>query len=127
MGTIYLFAAVFGGVLVAMGSVAWAQWLDHRRRMKALDVIKAALERGMEAPAPVYAELSKDAAKRPPWSEVIIFTALGVAFWVAYFRIGGDSADRYAVIATAFTVTALGCLVVALLPRGAGKARDDAP
>jgi len=117
---------VFAAVLFGTGAVAWGQWLDHRRRMLALEVIKAAIEREKEPPAQVYAELTKSPAARAPWSEVVIFTALSVGFWVAYFHIGGESALRYLVVAATFTVTALGCLILAIIHPGGAK-RTDAP
>lgn len=126
MGEIYLGVVVFGAVMLATAAVGWSQWLDHRRRMKALDVIKTALERGAEPPALVYAELTKSGAARPPWAEVVIFTALAVSFWVAYWQIGGDEAKRFMIIATAFSVTAVGCLVLALLGVRGPKSPDDA-
>ncbi|MBI1186230.1 MAG: hypothetical protein GC206_02690 [Alphaproteobacteria bacterium] len=125
MSEIYLGVVVFGAVMLAAAAMGWSQWLDHRRRMKALDVIKAALERGAEPPALVYAELTRGRAAKPPWSEVIVFTALAVSFWVAYWRIGGDDAVRFMVVATAFTVTAIGCLVVALMGARGTRPTDD--
>lgn len=117
-------AAVFGAVAIATAAIGWNQWLEHQRRMKALEVIKVALERDKEAPEAVYQELAKAGAAKPPWSEVVAFSALSAGFWIAYARAdNGDDRTRFLVVAATFAITALGCLVLAL--KRPAKRSDD--
>ena len=58
-----------------------------------MDVIKAALEAGKEPPAIVYEQIAKDGQTKAPWSEVVVFTALGFGFWIAYAQRGARRQD----------------------------------
>ncbi len=116
---------IFGAVAISMLGAGWAQWLEHKRRSQAMDVIKAALEAGKEPPPIVYQQINKSNSSKPPWSEVVIFTALGFGFWIAFANAEGDSKTAFMVVASTMTVTALGCLALAIMRPGSGK-NDDA-
>jgi ABC-type transport system involved in cytochrome c biogenesis permease subunit len=119
---------IFAAVAAGMGAQAWVSWLEHQRRNKALDVIKAAIEAGREAPPQVYEQLETaargEAAK--PWSEVVVFAALAVGFWLA-FALAPESDNRTAffVIAVAMSVTSVGALAIALFRSRPPSGRDD--
>ena len=51
-------ALIFAAVAIAMAAQAWASWLEHKQRMRALDVIKAAVDAGKEPPPALYENLS---------------------------------------------------------------------
>jgi hypothetical protein len=121
-GTVALF--IFGAVALAMIGQGWMSMLEHQRRKQAMDIIKAAMEAGKEAPPIVYEQLAK-AETKAPWSEVVIFTALGFGFWIAYSQAPPDEQLPYLVIAATMTVTALGCLGLALMRPGRSSAPDD--
>ena len=109
-----------------MIGAGWAQWLEHKRRSQAMDVIKAALEAGKEPPAIVYEQISKASQSKPPWGEVVVFSALGFGFWIAFSQADGDSRTAFLVVASTMTVTALGCLALAIMRPGGGGKDDDA-
>ncbi|MEZ5961553.1 MAG: hypothetical protein R3C30_14185 [Hyphomonadaceae bacterium] len=116
---------IFGAIAVSMLGAGWSQWLEHKRRSQAMDVIKAALEAGKEPPAVVYEQLNKSNQNKPPWSEVVVFSALGFGFWIAFANADGDNRTAFLVVASTMTVTALGCLALAIMRPGVGK-DDDA-
>lgn len=113
-------------VCVGMAGQAWVSWLDHKRRSQAMDVIKAAIEAGREPPPQLYAQLEKAdvLGNKRPWSEVVLFGALGVGFWIAYANAESDKSVAYLVIAATMTATSLGCLALALFRPGQSR-RDD--
>jgi hypothetical protein len=114
---------VFGAIVLGVLGQGWASLLEHQRRRQTLDVIKAALQAGREPPPELYALLRKDTALRQPWGEVLVFGALSVGFWLAFAF--GDEGRRTAflVIAATMSVTALGCLALAMFKPG--RPRDD--
>lgn len=116
---------IFGAISVGMAGAGWAQWLEHKQRSQAMDIIKAALDAGKEPPPVVYEQISKAGRSKPPWSEVVIFTALGFGFWIAYSQAAGDEKTPYLVIAATMTVTALGCLALAIMRPDRGDDKDD--
>lgn len=115
---------IFGAVAVGMLGAGWSQWLEHKRRSQAMDVIKAALEAGKEPPAIVYEQIAQAGKSKPPWSEVVVFSALGFGFWIAYANANPDDKTAYLVIAATMTVTALGCLALAIMRPG-DRGQDD--
>ncbi|MDZ4691365.1 hypothetical protein [Terricaulis sp.] len=118
---------IFGAVAISMLGAGWSQWLEHKRRAQAMDIIKAALEAGREPPPILYEQLGKTNTSKPPWSEFVVFTALGFGFWIAYATADPDRQTAFLVIASTMTVTALGCLALALMnPGGGSKDSDDA-
>ncbi len=120
-------AFIFGAVSVAMVGAAWAQWLEHKRRSQAMDVIKAAIEAGREPPAIVYEQIKKAGQTKPPWGEVVVFSGLGFGFWVAYANAAPDDKVQFLVVAATMTATALGCLALAITrPDGGGKDDESA-
>lgn len=120
-------AFIFGAVAVAMIGAAWAQWLEHQRRSQAMDVIKAAIEAGREPPAIVYEQIKKAGQTKPPWGEVVVFSGLGFGFWTAYANAAPDDKIQFLVVAATMTVTALGCLALAIMrPDGGGKDDESA-
>jgi len=117
---------IFAAITVSMIGAGWAQWLEHKRRTQAMDVIKAALEAGKEPPAIVYEQINKAGQSKPPWSEVVIFSALGFGFWIAFANADADSRTAFLVVASTMTVTALGCLALAIMRPGGGKDDESA-
>src|SRR5690606_16272442 len=117
---------IFGAVTVSMLGAGWSQWLEHQRRSQAMDVIKAALEAGKEPPAIVYDQINKANQTKPPWGEVVVFSALGFGFWIAFANADGEDKTAFMVIAATMTVTALGCLALAIMRPGSGGKNDDA-
>ncbi|PZO48261.1 MAG: hypothetical protein DCF16_16555 [Alphaproteobacteria bacterium] len=117
-------AFIFGAVTVAMLGAAWAQYLEHERRKQAMDVIKTALEAGKEAPPIIYEQLSKANQSKPPWSEVVVFSALGFGFWIAFANAEAEQRTAFLVVASTMTVTALGCLALAIMRPGE-RGKDD--
>lgn len=115
---------IFGAVAVTMIGAGWAQLLEHNRRKQAMEVIKAAMEAGREPPQIVYDQLKAANTQKPPWSEVVVFTALGFGFWIAFANADGDNRTAFLVVAATMTVTAIGCLALAIMRPG-GK-DDDA-
>lgn len=119
---------IFGAVTVGMVGAGWAQWLEHKRRSQAMDVIKAALDAGKDPPAIVYEQIAKAGQSKPPWSEVVVFSALGFGFWIAFANADAEQRIPFLVIASTMTVTALGCLALAIMRPGgdSDKNPDDA-
>jgi len=116
---------IFAAIAIAMLGAGWSQFLEYKRRSQAMDVIKAVIEAGKE-PAPIlYEQLAKAGQSKPPWTEVVIFTALGVAFWIAYAQGAPDDKVSYLVIAASMSVTAIGCLVLAIMHPDRKRGRDD--
>ncbi|MEZ5957030.1 MAG: hypothetical protein R3C27_07475 [Hyphomonadaceae bacterium] len=116
---------IFGAVAISMLGAGWSQWLEHKRRSQAMDVVKAALEAGKEPPAIIYEQLNKSKESKPPWGEVIVFSALGFGFWLAFANADEENRTAFLVVASTMTVTALGCLALAIMRPGGGK-NDDA-
>jgi hypothetical protein len=123
-------AFIFAAIAVGMGAQAWVSWLDHQRRSKALDVIKAAIEAGREPPKELYAQLEHNAyggmgfSKRP-WGEAVIFGAVGIGFWIMFgFTAPGDARDKALFIAALMSAFSVGCLALAIFAPGQ-KPRDD--
>jgi hypothetical protein len=117
---------ILGAVTVAVVGQGFLSFLEHQRHKQAMDVIKAALEAGKEVPPIVYEQVSKVGRSKPPWSEVVVFTALSFGFWIAYSQAEGDQRIAYLIVAATMTVTALGCLGLALMRPDAGGKNDDA-
>lgn len=124
MNSALVVGVVFGAVILAMLGQGWLSWLEHKRRSQAMDLVKSALESGREIPPEVSAQLGKADAGRQPWSEVVVFTALSFGFWMAYAQAEGDQRTAFLVVAATMTVTAFGCLGLALMRPGRGN--DDA-
>ena len=118
-------AFIFGAISISMIAAGWTQWLEHKRRSQAMDIIKTALEAGKEPPAIIYEQIDKVGRSKPPWSEVVVFSALGFGFWIAYANAEADDKTAFLVVAATMTVTALGCLALAIMRPSGGK-DDDA-
>jgi hypothetical protein len=74
----------------------------------------------------LYDSLAHGDQAKAPWSEVVVFTALSFGFWLAFLYADGGRRTAFLVIAASMTVTALGCLVLALTRPGASSlTRDD--
>ncbi len=116
---------IFGAVTVAMLGAGWTQWLEHKRRAQAMDIIKVALEAGKEPPAILYEQLAKSDSNKAPWSEFVVFTALSFGFWIAYANAEPERQGAFLIVAGTMTVTALGCLGLALMNRAGSKDSDD--
>lgn len=116
---------IFAAVTVGMIGAGWSQWLEHKRRSQAMDVIKAALEAGKEPPPIVYEQIAKAGVSKPPWSEVVVFGALGFGFWIAYANAQPDDKLPFLVVAATMSVTALACLALAIVRPDRGRDKDD--
>lgn len=116
---------IFAAVTVGMIGAGWSQYLEHQRRKQAMDVIKVALEAGKEPPAIVYDQIRSANETKPPWSEVVVFSALGFGFWIAYANAAPDEKTPFLVIAATMTVTALGCLGLAIMRPDRGGKDDE--
>ena len=103
--------------LGAMAGAQTAQPSDGR--------LKAALEAGKEPPAIVYEQVDKAGRSKPPWSEVVVFSALGFGFWIAYANAAPDDKTPFLVVAATMTVTALGCLALAIMRPDRGGKDDE--
>lgn len=122
MVALFILAAV---ALAGLGA-GWSQWLEHRRRSQAMEVIKAAIEAGREPPQILYEQLGKSEREtKAPWTEVVLFSALGFGFWIAYANATEVRQVPYLVIASTMTVTALGCLALAIMRPGRASKDDD--
>lgn len=127
MGPMVILVCVLTAVLTAAAGVAWGQFLEHRRRVAAMEVVKAALTAGREPPQQILDELTRAGQRKAPWTEVVVFTALAFGFWIAFFRAGGgDEQTAFLVVAATMSVTAFGCLMLALMAPGGGKVDDGA-
>lgn len=117
---------IFGAVAAAMLGQGWVSWLEHKRRSQAMDVIKAAIEAGRDPPREMYQQLRQAERGKAPWSEVVVFTALSFGFWIAFSQAEGDQRFAFLVVAATMTVTALGCLGLALMNPGRRRGDDEA-
>ncbi|WP_395647593.1 hypothetical protein [Terricaulis sp.] len=116
-------AFILAAVTIAMIAQGFVSLLEHNRRKLAMEVIKAAIEAGKEPPQQLYDQLSKADQAKAPWSEVVLFSALGFGFWIAYANAEADQRTAFLVVASVMTVSALGCLGIALMRPGRGN--DD--
>lgn len=117
---------IFGAVAIGMIGQGWVSFLDHQRRTQTLDLIKAMLTAGKEPPKQLYDQLAQGNQPKAPWSEVVVFSALSFGFWLAFFYADGDRRTAFFVVAASLTVTAIGCLILALTRPGARSVtRDD--
>jgi hypothetical protein len=113
---------IFGAVAIGMIGQGWMSFLDHQRRTQTLELIKAMLAAGKDPPKQLYDQLAQGNQPKAPWSEVVIFTALSVGFWLAFiYSDAGGRRTAFFVIAASMTVTAVGCLILALTRPGGGS------
>lgn len=121
-------ALIFAAIAVGVVAQAWTSWLEHKRRLKALDVIKSAIEAGREAPPQLYEQLEADpmaqmGLSKRPWGEAFVFGAVGVGFWIALaFADPGDNRDKFVLVASIMTAACVGCLALAAFR---SRKRDD--
>lgn len=116
-------AFILVAVTIGMMGQAFVSLLEHNRRKMAMEVIKAAIEAGKEPPQQLYDQLSKADQTKAPWSEVVLFTALAFGFWIAFAQTDGDKRIAFLVVAATMTVSAVGCLGLAIMRPGRGN--DD--
>lgn len=108
-------------ILTGLLSQLWVSWLEHKRRLKAMDLLKAHLDAGRTPPEELYDELagrSRVMHERAPVVELVVFGAMSVAFWVGYvnsLNAGGEGNSAYLVVATAMSVATIVCLAVLVL------------
>ncbi|HRK63849.1 MAG TPA: hypothetical protein PLN53_05595 [Terricaulis sp.] len=123
-------ALILVAVVIGIGGQAWVSWLDHQRRSKALDVIKAAIEAGKEPPKQIYEQLEANhyanmGFSKRPWAEAVIFGAVGVGFWVMFgLAEPGDQRDKMMFVAAIMSAFSIGCVALAIFAPGQ-KPRDD--
>ena len=113
---------IFGAVAFAMIGQGWVSFLEHKRRTQTLELIKAMLAAGKDPPHQLYDQLTHANDAKAPWSEVVVFTALSFGFWLAYANADDGRRTAFFVIAASMTVTAVGCLALALTRRGSTSA-----
>ncbi|MBI3438202.1 MAG: hypothetical protein HY054_06060 [Proteobacteria bacterium] len=117
---------IFGAVTVGMLGQGWVSLLEHQRRTQTLDLIKALLAAGKDPPQQLYDQLTQSNQPKAPWTEVVVFSALSFGFWLAFFYSEGGRRTAFLVVAASLTVTAIGCIVLALTRPGARSlTRDD--
>jgi hypothetical protein len=123
-------AFLFGAVAVALVAQAWVSWLEHQRRSKALDVIKAAIEAGREPPQQLFDQLEPEpyanlGLSKRPWGEGVLFATLAIGFWVASgLADAGDQRDKFMLVAAVMSAAAAGCFALAIFRPGQRK-HDD--
>lgn len=120
----FIFLAVSVGV-IAQG---WVSWLEHQRRTKTLDVIKAAIEAGREPPPQLYEQLETDPMQqmglsKKPWGEGFMFAALAAGFWIAVAA--GDAEDRNKFLLVAGVMSAAAVFCFGLAAFRSQRKRDD--
>lgn len=121
-------AFIFAAIAVAMAAQGWVSWLEHKRRSKALDVIKAAIEAGREPPAQLYEQMEADpmaqmGLSKRPWGEAFVFGAVAIGFWIALaFNDQSDSRDKFVLVASIMSAASIGCLALAAFR---SRKRDD--
>ena len=95
---------VAGGM--AMG--AWSMWLEHKRKEKALDVMKQLVESGREAPEPLLQALTKGQEEdwsmgwqggQSGWTGVAFFAILSVGFAIAAWFSEGRATNSFWLVA----------------------------
>ena len=118
-------ALILVAITIGMMGQAFVSLLEHNRRKMALEVIKAALEAGKDPPPQLYEQLSKADEGKAPWTEVVLFTALSVGFWIAATQSADEKHMAFMVVAATMTVAALGCLVMAILRSRRGRTSDE--
>jgi len=117
---------IFAAVAVGMIGQGWVSYLEHQRRTQTLELIKAMLAAGKDPPRQLYEQLGAANQTKAPWGEVFIFTALAFGFWLAFAYADEGRRTAFLVVAASLSVTALGCLVLALArPGGKIPTRDD--
>jgi hypothetical protein len=117
---------ILAAITVAMIGQGWVSFLEHHRRKQAMDVIKAAIEAGKDVPQEIYDQLNVATGPtgQEPWTEVVIFTALSVGFAVGFATSDGERQMAFLAITAAMMVTAVGCLILALMRRSAKRRRN---
>ncbi|NEX91370.1 hypothetical protein [Caulobacter sp. 17J65-9] len=120
--------AVAGG---AMAIGAWSLWLEHKRKDKALDVLKDAVAQGRDLPPVVIEQLARIGGGTSPagyghgdpsnqfgaWQNVIMFLFMAAAFGAASWWGGGPGTPvglAFASVSAAMGVSGLGSLLAAL-------------
>lgn len=120
-------ALIFAAIAVAVIAQAWVSWLEHKRRIKALDVIQSALAAGKEPPPQLYEQLEKGpyevfGLSKRPWAEAIVFGAVAIGFWIAFgAEAPGDQRDKFLLVAGIMSAAALGCAALAIFQPGQKK------
>jgi VIT1/CCC1 family predicted Fe2+/Mn2+ transporter len=112
MATVFVLAAVAVGVF----GQAWGSWLEHRRRLRAMDLIEKELSAGRQPPLELYGQLNeKRSIVRSPWASAIATILVGLAgiLWLAYYSAGGGHTSRIIAVAA----VAILALVVTLFNR----------
>jgi hypothetical protein len=123
MGPLVILVIVLVAVVTAFAAAAWGQFVDLRRKIAMMDLVKAAYAAGRDPPAAILEELARSGAREAPWSAVIAFSALAVGFWIAYARLDvADGKIAFLVVAATLTMTALGTFILAL---ASGRRRRD--
>jgi hypothetical protein len=116
---------IFAAVTVGMLGQGWVEFLEHKQRKQAMEVIKAAIEAGREPPAEMY-ELLRGGSilqttKKAPWTEVVVFASLAVGFLLAFALMPsaetGEPRMPFLVIGVTMAAASLGCLALALFRR----------
>jgi len=106
-------------VVAATIGMMWSQWLENRRQMAAIEVIRQALERGQEPPSELYKDLQplKETEKTTPLGAAVVFGAIAVGFGAGAYlswRGSGAAVVPFSVVAGVMGLMAVVSLIVAL-------------
>ena len=94
-----------------LGVGAWSMWLEHKRKEKALDVLKEALTSGREVPEPVVRALTRASEDdwgmsgtgfgggQGGWTGVAFFAILAVGFSTAAWFSEGRQTNAFWLVA----------------------------
>jgi hypothetical protein len=121
-------AFIFAAIAVGMAAQGWTSWLEHKRRSKALDVIKAAIEAGREPPPQLFEQLEADpmaqmGLSKRPWGEALVFGAVGVGFWIALaFAEPDANREKFVLVASIMSAVSIACFALAAFR---SRKRDD--
>lgn len=117
---------IFAAVAVGMIGQGWVSFLDHQRRTQTLDLIKSMLAADKEPPQQLYDQLTNADQPKAPWGEVVVYGALAFGFWLAFFYADAGRRTAFMIIAASMTVSAIGCLILAMTRLGDRKlTRND--
>ncbi len=94
-----------------LGIGAWSMWLEHKRKEKALDVLRDALASGRDVPEPLVQALTKTqddtwgmsgsgwSGGAGGWTGVAFFTILAAGFAIAAWFSDGRATNSFWLVA----------------------------
>lgn len=124
MDRVEIVLLVLALVLLAAGQQTWMSWLEHKRRTKALEAIKAAYEGGRDPARELFDQLEGEpyamlGLSKKPWAEAIVFSAVAAGLWIAYATgATGEREQAFLLIAAMMTLFSLICVALAVFRPG---------